>query len=844
MKRNMLKKRTLRLEQLENRELLSATTWNDAAQADAALAAEMVATLNENAPIDLTAAFSAAEVETTAEEAQTWFVTSNLDDGGEGTLRKIIEKAQAGDTIKFDPSLKGATITLTQGEIAIDKDLTIDAYDLYRFEDLEGLIHDQDHTGLTIDANFVDRVFNIAELTDEELENAPDQKVELKIIGVHMTNGSLQNNDDNYVHGGAIHVPAHGALTLEMCVISNSTAIEGGGAIVVSGELRAYDTIFENNNGGEDHGGAIRVFDGFVEVISCYFRGNTIKMAGSDGYSGGGGAVSSDGGVFRSFNTLYSGNSAAYGGAFFVAGGSVYLSNSLVVENGAVYENDKCSDGGGPNVDSGSLTVVNSTIAGNKITGNNWGFKRGAGLFANSNAGTLNVYIYNSIIAENVGDVDIELGGSRASVYGWNNLSSFTSWKSSSSGNITYDSSQPLFTETNGVKYALAEGSPAIDAGNVEYAKDYYGRTIEADFIRYNRVAGARIDIGALEYASTPRYEAIARPENVRFSDYNLAEKTVVVSWDDKSYNELGFRVEISTDGENWSWVAQTAENVSSTTLANIEPNTTYHVRVRAEVELSNVSEWSDVADVTAVVYTLDEPAVSAEATSATEIAFSIGEVENAVGYVYEYSANPDFSNATRGELATSGMLTISGLQPYTRYYFRAYAVGTGLYLDSPWNSTYATTEKAVLVAPTPGVALTDEETTLELSFDAVPNAKSYVYRYSTNPDFSNATEVNVAEAGVFDISGLTPGETYYFQTKAIGGGAYLDSEWSPTVAATTEGVDLPAPPVSVETIGTTTLDFAVGAVPNATSYVYRFAASEAELENATPVALDAAGIV
>ena len=53
MKRNVLKKRTLRLEQLENRELLSATTWNDAAQADAALAAEMVATLNENASIDL-----------------------------------------------------------------------------------------------------------------------------------------------------------------------------------------------------------------------------------------------------------------------------------------------------------------------------------------------------------------------------------------------------------------------------------------------------------------------------------------------------------------------------------------------------------------------------------------------------------------------------------------------------------------------------------------------------------------------------------------------------------------------------------------------------------------------
>ncbi len=873
-KLNALQKRTLRLEQLENRELLSATTWNDAAQADAALAAEMVATLNENASIDLTAAFSAAEIETTSEAATIWRVVSDGDGVGEvGTLRWAVENAQPGDSIRFDASLsrdhgdgKGeyVKITLEQGEIKIDKDLTIDAYGLYRFDKLEGLIYDQDCTGVTIDAGGNSRVFNIAEWTDEELENAPDQKIELKIIGVHMTNGSLYNNVDNYVHGGAIHVPAHGALTLEMCVISNSTAIEGGGAIAVSGELRASDTIFENNNGGEDHGGAIRVFDGFVEVIDCYFRNNVIRMVSGDYSSGGGGAVSATGGVFRSFNTLYSGNCASFGGAFFVGGGEVYLSNSLVVENGAIRDDDVCSDGGGVNVDSGHLTIVNSTIAGNKITGNAL-YKRGAGLFANSDAGSLKVYIYNSIIAENsylndgswvVGrDVTINEPWSWGSnkkvvdMYGWNNLSSFDGWEGGSSGNQTYDGSQPLFTEANGLKYALAEGSPAINGGKVEYAKDYYGRSIEADFIRYRRVIGDNIDIGALEYDSEPYYEAISRPENVRFSDYDLGAKTVVVSWDDKSYQELGFRVEISTDGENWSWVAQTAENVSSTTLANIEPNTTYYVRVRAEVELSKVSEWSDVADFTAVVNTLDEPVVSAIPASSTEISFSIGEVENAVGYVYEYSADPNFGegNVTRGELPTSGMLTISGLQPFTQYYFRAYAVGSGLYLDSPWSSTLAKTEQAVLPAPTPSVALgEDDATSLKFSFDAVENATSYVYRYSTSADFTDATTVTTAtpSADSFVIVGLEPGEQYYFQAKAIGGGAYLDSDWSNAISATTDAIDLPAPSVSVEAIGTTTLDFNVGAVANATSYYYRFATSEADLANATPVALDAAGKV
>ncbi|MBQ6828501.1 MAG: fibronectin type III domain-containing protein, partial [Thermoguttaceae bacterium] len=485
---------------------------------------------------------------------------------------------------------------------------------------------------------------------------------------------------------------------------------------------------------------------------------------------------------------------------------------------------------------------------------------RGSGLFANSSAGSLTVNIYNSIIIGNNGARDVQTGGSRATVRAYNTLStsSYSQWWDEGSNNLIYSTSRvpTVFVgETeNGYDYNLAEGSPAIDAGNTNYAVLYgydadgeWGPTanpIESDFVRYARVNGDRIDLGALEYGSQPYYEAILRPENVRFSDYDANAGTVVVSWDDMSYNELGFRVEISTDGENWSWVAQTAENVASTTLTGIEPNTPYYVRVRAEVELSNVSEWSEVADFTSLVYALDEPSVAANAAGSTEIALAIGEVENAVGYVYEYSANPDFSDATRGELATAGTLAIAGLNPNTTYYFRAYAVGSGAYLNSPWASTYATTEKAVLPAPTPSVALTEEETTLELSFETVENATSYVYRYSTSADFADATEVAAAESGAFEISGLEPGETYYFQTKAVGGGDYVDSEWSTAISATTEAIDLPAPSVAIEAVGTTTLDFTVGAVANATAYYYRYAASEAELANATPIALDAAGTV
>ncbi|MBR4834583.1 MAG: hypothetical protein IKU86_09700, partial [Thermoguttaceae bacterium] len=313
MKLNALKKRSLRIEQLENRELLSATTWNLPSQADAAIAAEMAAVVAD-APVDLRTtllaaelaanqanAFSAAELDATA-EAATWLVTLNHDDGSKGTLRWAVENASAGDTVKFAASMQNETIKLTQGQIVIDKDLTISAYELYRFEDLPSSIYDVDCTGLTIDAQGESRIFSLAEGAN------------VKVVGVKMTNASIRGDwtpdqgptydtgdihDSKHSpewHGGALHVPAGATLKLEACVVSNSQAIMGGGAVAVSGELSASNTIFEGNDGGADHGGAIRIFNGYVEVVDCYFRDNAILPHGDGKTSGGGGAVAASGG--------------------------------------------------------------------------------------------------------------------------------------------------------------------------------------------------------------------------------------------------------------------------------------------------------------------------------------------------------------------------------------------------------------------------------------------------------------------------------------------------------------------------------------------------------------------
>ena len=50
----------------------------------------------------------------------------NALDSGAGSLRDTIKAASSGDTILFDSSLSGQTITLTSGELAITKSLDIE----------------------------------------------------------------------------------------------------------------------------------------------------------------------------------------------------------------------------------------------------------------------------------------------------------------------------------------------------------------------------------------------------------------------------------------------------------------------------------------------------------------------------------------------------------------------------------------------------------------------------------------------------------------------------------------------------------------------------------------------
>jgi hypothetical protein len=142
-------------------------------------------------------------------QAATISVTNTTDSGG-GSLRQALADAVDGDTINFNSSLNGQTITLTSGELLVDKSVTISG---------------PGANTLAVDANHASRVFDIASGTD------------VTISGLTISNGSAPLPS---YYGGGIYND-HATLTVSNCTVSgNSTPTDSfgnGGGIFNDGSF-------------------------------------------------------------------------------------------------------------------------------------------------------------------------------------------------------------------------------------------------------------------------------------------------------------------------------------------------------------------------------------------------------------------------------------------------------------------------------------------------------------------------------------------------------------------------------------------------------------------------------
>ncbi|HMZ21043.1 MAG TPA: putative Ig domain-containing protein, partial [Blastocatellia bacterium] len=229
-------------------------------------------------------------------------VVQNLNDSGTGSLREAIARACVGSTITFAQGLSG-TLTLTSGDLVIDKSLTIEGPGAQT---------------LTLSGNQQWRIFT--------LRGGP---YTITLAGLNLINGNGASQIPLYNDslGGAIYNSNVGTTTLREVAISGSTGVLGGAIEFGSG----FDSVPTTN------------------LIRCTLSGNTSTA------SQGGAGID-----LRTFGTLNVSNSTIAGNFGHAIAQSLGSSVAVNVVNSTITNNQ----GGGLVLPfSGSGTVKNSLIA-------------------------------------------------------------------------------------------------------------------------------------------------------------------------------------------------------------------------------------------------------------------------------------------------------------------------------------------------------------------------------------------------------------------------------------------------------------------------------------------------
>ena len=289
------------------------------------------------------------------------FTVTNNSDSGAGSLRQALADAAASagaDTIAFQSSMNGQTITLTTGQVSIAHDVTID-----------GDIDNDGKADVTVSGNNASRIFFITAARTVTLD------------GLALTGGRAPSGSAIYSTGGE-------TIGITNCAFSDNQANNGGHIHASSATLTITGSSFTSGgaNGANARGGAAFLDTCKTTITDSSFAGISAASGGAI-YSGGTLALS----YLRISGSTLSGNTASNSGGAIYAGVPMTLTNTTISGNSA-------NIAAGGIITAATTTIYNSTIVGNRADadGSDGAIDNGGGIFTN---GTLE--IFNSVIANN-----------------------------------------------------------------------------------------------------------------------------------------------------------------------------------------------------------------------------------------------------------------------------------------------------------------------------------------------------------------------------------------------------------------------------------------------------------
>ena len=256
-------------------------------------------------------------------------VTTNAD-SGPGSLRQAIFDACPGSTITFDMSQVVSPITLTSGQLVIDKNLTISGPGA-------NILTVQRTTGPKAPAF---RIFNVTVPTGDGFA------IVATISGLTIANGLAQGTFPSDA-GGGISNSGPATLNVAACTLNNNSANFGGGIFNFStgGTVNITESTLETNTANSGGGGGIYNNGlGTINLTNSTLSGNSSNNSAGKGGTIQGGTFGTGGGITNngsgpvniSLSTLTGNHAGTTGGGISnVSAGVVQISNSIVALNTA-----------------------------------------------------------------------------------------------------------------------------------------------------------------------------------------------------------------------------------------------------------------------------------------------------------------------------------------------------------------------------------------------------------------------------------------------------------------------------------------------------------------------------
>ena len=293
--------------------------------------------------------------------------------------------------------------------------------------------------------------------------------------------------------------------------------------------------------------------------------------------------------------------------------------------------------------------------------------------------------------------------------------------------------------------------------------------------------------------------------------------------------NASGYEVQYRKSSEKTFTTYEGEITGTSLTINELDPNTSYYVRVIAKGDgdiTGDSATKSSKTIKTKPLITLAKPTIASVQTSDSSLTVNWNAIADAANVSVICKRNGTSEKQTFAVDPNSTRLTITGLVSGAKY--TVSVVANGDYIttaNSPTSAAKTVTLPKFLKAESP--AIVNGSTTahsITFGWEKVDNAARYEISYG-EVNGKTPTVISVAATETaYTIPGLEPNKSYYIQTRAIGDNGYANSDYcQPVVFTTLEQAQLAVPTNLRGAVGANSVGLLWDVVNGAASYTIMF---------------------